>query len=211
MGGDRTAKALMRLRRRHRADEALARGADQQRQAERLQFAEPGQRHHALLRRLAEADAGIEHDIAGRNAGLRGDVERPREEGGDILHDVDAGIGAVAVVHDDHGHAARRDQRRHAGIALQPPDVVGDGSALIERPGDDRRFHAVDRDGNAQRDDLRQHRLQPLQFVVRGDRLGAVGPGRFRADVDDVGALGDHPAGLSQRALGGDELSAVGE
>ena len=43
----------------------------------------------------------------------------------------------------------------HAGIALKSPDVVGDASPLIERPGDDRRFHAVDRDGNAQRHDLR--------------------------------------------------------
>ena len=39
----------------------------------------------------------------------------------------------------------------------------------------------------------------------------AIGPGGFRADVDDVGALGDHAAGLRQRALGRDELSAVGK
>ena len=38
-----------------------------------------------------------------------------------------------------------------------------------------------------------------------------VGPGGFRADVDDVGALGDHPPGLGQRALGGGELPAVGK
>ena len=33
----------------------------------------------------------------------------------------------------------------------------------------------------------------------------------FRADVDDVGTLRDHPAGLRQRALGCGKLSAVGE
>ena len=146
-----------------------------------------------------------------RNSGLRGDVERTREEVGDILHDVDAGIGAVAVMHDDDGRAALGDQAGHAGIALQAPDVVGDGGALIERPGDDGRFHAVDRDGNAERHHVRQHRLQPFQFFVRRDRLRSIGPGGFRADVDDVGALGDHPPGLRQRAFGGGELSAVGE
>jgi hypothetical protein len=82
---------------------------------------------------------------------------------------------------------------------------------VIERPGNDRRFHAVDRNGNAERHDLRQHRLQALQFFVRGNRLRAVGPGGFRADVDDVGALGDHPSGLRQCPLGGRKLPAVRE
>ena len=111
-------------------------------------------------------------------------------------------IGAVAVVHDDDGDIALGDQSGHAGIALQAPDVIGDGSALIERPGDDGRFHAVDRDGNAERDDICQHRLQPPQFFFRRDRLRAIGPGGFRADVDDVGALGDHAPGLRQCAFG---------
>ena len=33
-----------------------------------------------LLRRLAEADAGIEHDALARDAGARGDVERALED-----------------------------------------------------------------------------------------------------------------------------------
>ena len=129
-------------------------------------------------------------------------VQRSREEIGDVLHDVDRGIGAVAVVHDDDRRLARGDQAGHARIALQAPDVVGDRCAVIERPGDDGRFHAVDRYRNAKRDDVGQHRPQAVQFLVRRNRLGAIGPGGFRADVDDVGALGDHPTRLRQRALG---------
>ena len=117
----------------------------------------------------------------------------------------------VAVVHDDDGRMARRQQPGHVGIALQAPDVVGDGGAGIERPGDDGRFHAVDRDGDTERHDFGQDRLQPLQFFVGRDRLRAIGPGGFRADVDDVGAFGDHAPGLRQRALRRDELSAVGK
>jgi len=41
----------------------------------------------------------------------------------------------------------------------------------LERPGDDGRFHAVDRHGNPQRDDVRQHRLQAPQFLFRRDRF----------------------------------------
>jgi hypothetical protein len=162
MRGNRAAEALMRLRRRHRADETLARGADQQRKSERLQLAEPRQCSHALLRRLAEADAGVEDNFVRRNSRFRRDVERVREEVDDVLHDVHSGIGAVAVVHDDDGRAALGDEAGHAGIALQAPDIVGDRGALIQRPGDDGRFHAVDRHGNAERDDVRQHRLQAL-------------------------------------------------
>ena len=81
------------------------------------------------------------------------------------------GIGAVAVVHDDDGRFALGHQARHAGVALQAPDVVGDGGALVERPGHDLRLHAVDRDGNAERDDFGKHRLQPAHFFFRRDRL----------------------------------------
>jgi hypothetical protein len=48
-------------------------------------------------------------------------------------------------------------------------------------------------------------------FVGRDRLLRAVGPGGFRADVDDVGTLGDHAPRLRQRALRGDKLSAVGK
>ena len=56
-----------------------------------------------------------------------------------------------------------------------------------------------------------KHRAQPLQLFLGGHRLRAIGPGGLRADVDDVGTLGDHAAGLRQRALRRDELSAVGK
>ena len=74
--------------------------------------------------------------------------------GGDVLHDVDAGIGAIAVMHDDDGCLARGEQAGHAVVALQAPDVVGDHGALVQRPGDDLGLHAVDGDGDAERDDI---------------------------------------------------------
>src|ERR1700741_2204481 len=89
---DRSAETLLRLGGTNARDEALARGADQDRQAERFEFLEPRQRDYALLRRLAEADAGIEHDIAFANAGLAGDLQRARKEIGHVLHDVDRRI-----------------------------------------------------------------------------------------------------------------------
>ena len=147
-----------------------------------------------------------------RDAGLVGDVERAGKEGGDIGHDVDGGIGGVAVMHHHDRHVALGDQPCHAAIALQAPDIVGDDGAAIQRPGGDGRFHAVDGDGDAKRDHLGKHGLQPPQLVLRRHRLrAAIGAGGFCADVDDVGAFGDHAAGLRQRAFRRDEGAAVGE
>ena len=96
MRGDRPTESLMRFGRRDRSNEELARGADQKRQSEGAKFVQARQHDHALLVRLAKADAGVEHDIFAANTRARGDVERARKEGGDILHDVDGGIGAIA-------------------------------------------------------------------------------------------------------------------
>ena len=105
-----------------------------------------------------------------------------------------------------------RDQRRHVGIALQAPDVVDDRRAMIERPGGDPGFDGVDRERQAELHDLRQYRLEPRQFVVGRDRLGAaIGPRRLRADIENVGALLSHFPGMGDGASGVEKLAAVGE
>jgi len=75
MRGDRTAQPLLRLRGDDRSDEAFARGANQERRSEAAEFVQARQRRHALLRRLAEADAGIKHDITFANARLGRDIK----------------------------------------------------------------------------------------------------------------------------------------
>src|ERR1700692_4432035 len=106
MGRNRAAEPAVGRRRRYRVDEALARGAEEERQAKPAEPFEPGDRLHALLRRLAEADAGIEHDAVAPDAGARGDVERACEEALHLRHDVERRIGALAVVYDDDRTAA---------------------------------------------------------------------------------------------------------
>ncbi len=137
VGSDRTSDTLVRCRRCHGADETFARCADQKRQAEALELGKPREASDALLRSLAEANAGIEHDVLARDACAVCDLQRAGEEGQHIGDDVYRSIGSLAIVHHDHRHAALGDQRRHIGIALQAPDVVDDGCALVERPGCD--------------------------------------------------------------------------
>ena len=100
----------------------------------------------------------------------------------------------------------------HAGIALQAPDVVGDNSALHRAPRQ-RRPISCCRSTRERR--ARRPRPAPAAAAATlpppRPAARAIGPGRFRADVDDVGALGDHPAGLRQCAFRRGELPAVGE
>ena len=202
----------VRLRRRDAVDEALARQAHEQRQAEFAQLGKPRDHRDALLRGLAEADAGIEHDALARDAGARRDVERAREERLHVGHDVERRIDGLAVVHHDHRHAVLGGDACHVGIALQAPDVVEDRGAPFERPGRDLGLDGVDRDRQAEPHDLGKHRRKTRELVVERDRLRAgIWPGRFRADVEDVGAFAGHAARMRDRNRRIEELSAVGE
>jgi len=163
---DRAADALVGRSGRHRIDETLARGADQEWQAEGSQFAEPRNRDDALRRRLAEADAGVEDDLVACDAGAVGDVERAAEECGYVGHDVDCGVCGLAIVHDDDWNAMFGDDAREIAIALQAPDVVDHGGALGERRSRNGRLHGVDRNRHLERGHGRQHRFEPPQFFL---------------------------------------------
>ena len=78
------------------------------------------------MRRFAEANAGIKHDLAAPNPRPCGDVQRPCEEIADVADDVERRVWPLAVVHDDDGRAVPSDNARHIGIALQTPDIVHD-------------------------------------------------------------------------------------
>src|SRR5256885_420769 len=67
---NRAAEPLLRLGWRNEIDEPLARKADEDWQTKTFQFRQPGDDLDALLRRLAKADAGIEHEAVAGDAGF---------------------------------------------------------------------------------------------------------------------------------------------
>ncbi len=79
-----------------------------------------------LFERLAEADAGIEHDAVIADAGRRRALERFAEERLELVDDVERGVGFFTVVHDDDGGIVGGDGRRHVRIARKTPYVVDD-------------------------------------------------------------------------------------
>ena len=56
-----------------------------------------------------------------RDPGLVGDLERAREEGGDVLHDVDGRIDCLAIVHRDQRHRVVGDHARHVARRAAGP------------------------------------------------------------------------------------------
>ncbi len=121
------------------------------------------------------------------------------------------GIGRLAIVHDDDAHPGLRRDIGHRRIALQAPDVVDEGDALRRREARDGGLRRIDRDRLLDAvDDIGEKRIEPGLFDVGRHRLVA-GPGRFGADVDDVGALRREPPRLRHRRGRGLETAAVGE
>ena len=76
MGADRAEEPVARrhIRIVEAAEQRLARHADQHRKAERLDLGQAVQRFEMLVPALAEADAGVEHDMRIRNAGAPGEL-----------------------------------------------------------------------------------------------------------------------------------------
>ena len=202
--GDRSAQPAIGRRRRYLVDEALARRADQERQAEFLQFREPRDHRQALFRRHAKADAGIEHDIVARDAGAVGNLERALEEGGDVGHDV-GGIRLFAVVHHHHRHAdGRATTRAMSGSRCRPQTSLTIAAPARSAQSATLAFMVSIETGTPSATTAGSTGFEAAHFVVGRHRLhAAVGAGQFCADVDDVGAVGDHLAGMRDAAIRG--------
>ncbi len=212
VGGDGAGQALLGLGGDHLADQRLARGAEQQREAEPADFAKPGQRRQILLERLAEADAGVEHDAVGADAGFRRALQRVLEEADDVGDDVDRAVDHRAVVHDDDtGIVGGRDMR-HIRIAQQAPDIVEDRRAAAEA-----RPPPPWPSGYRSRPAPRSRRRAPPAPAARAPSPPRVRPGvaaglvDSAADIDDIRALVDHAPRVGQRIVQRHRAAAIGE
>ena len=96
-------------------------------------------------------------------------------------------------VHDDQRRAFFGRQREHLRIAASAGDVVDDGRARIERRAGHIGLGSVDRKTDLGRfaASCLDHGKHAFHLLVSRNRLRP-GPGRFAADVDDVGAVLRH-------------------
>ncbi len=167
------------------------------------------QQREVVLRRLAEADARIDPDLA--HPGGAGPGRPLQHEAVHLGHHVAvAGVGlhgAGLALH-VHGHPAGAGLRRH--LPQRGRDVVDQrGPGADGRPGH-RGLGGVDRDTRAGGGQRLDHRHHPGQLLVEGHR-GGPGAGGLAPDVDHVGPLGGQLEAVGHGALGGGVEAAVGE
>ena len=210
VGGERARETPIDLGVNDPADERLAGEPDQDRRSQSTEAIEIPDAGMVLLPRLAEADARIEQDPAKGHASARREVERALKETHDVIKDVDRRILLLPVVHDDDRRGGLRDGVRHAGIALQSPDIVDDASAEPRRLARHRRLAGVNGDRRVKVSQRLEHRRHSLElFVLRNRKM--TGSCQLAANVDDRRPLGDHRF-CTRDGYGGVEMAtAVGE
>ena len=174
-GRQRALQAVLDRLVEHRADEPLARGADQHRQPEvRPQLAQPAEDRDADRRRLGEPEARIDDQAGARDAGRRSDPDALGESAGQPLDQVVGSLGrasrparsdgpagrvggwlggrlASAPVPDDQGGAGLSRDLGQARIERQAADVVDDRRAGRQRRLGDAGLAGVDRDRHRDR------------------------------------------------------------
>ena len=90
-------------------------------------FREAGEDCQVLWLGFREADAGIEDDAGGINAGGSGEREAAEEKSFYVFDDIArSGAELRGVVHEDRGGAVAGDHPGHGGVALKSVNVVDD-------------------------------------------------------------------------------------
>ena len=175
--------------------EALVSGADEHRAAERGEGFELLEYLPALLRRLGEAQAGVEYPFA--DARLVGNALKAAEVVHQGVHDafrvLAAGVhraGVAPFVHRYVFEPQAADGRKHLGVVLAGGDVVDD-----EWPGKGigaaHDFGAGGVDGELEAAvAAAQHGFKPLPLLLDGYVLRSRAGGDC-PEVDDVCALGE--------------------
>ena len=115
-----------------------------------------------------------------------------------------------AIVHEDQRRAAARDDVRERRLVDERADVVDDRRAEVDGAVGNRRFVGVNRDRHAEPAHALEHRRDATPLLRVRQRPGP-GPRRLAADVEDVGAVGDHPGRVGNRDVRIESLTAVGE
>ena len=137
-------------------DKGLARGADQNRQAEFLQAPQIPNDLAVLFRGLAEPDARINHELPPPHPGAAGLPQRPAQPGLDHGQDVFHwrqplhGPGRAPDMHQRQRHPVAPGHARHRRIEAQPADVVDHLRPGLEGGFGHLSLGGINRDRNAQ-------------------------------------------------------------
>ena len=198
-------------------EHGLAGDADEEGAVGDAEVGEVAEELQVVVEGFAEAEAGVEDDACGVDAGVGEDVQSAFEVGADFGDDIliSGGLlhggGGAAHVHDDEAGGGFGGELDHAGIASEAGDVVDDVGSGGEGGAGDGGFHGVDgEEGAGLGADGADDGDDAADFFFGGDGFGA-GAGGFATEVEDFGAFGEEVEGVFDGAAGIEEAAAVGE
>ena len=221
-GGDRAAEAGVGLAAVEGADEAFAARAYENGCAQGLEVADVCEDGEVVGEAFAEAYAGIEGNsrridasgVAGRKPGS--EVGFDLRDGVSVARVVLHGFGAPLRVHEDEIAAEARRSLQRVRAVCECADVVPDIAAGLDAGAGDFGLAGVDGEdrflvgvGEGGADGL-DHGDGAAEFLSDINGLRARSRA-LAADVEDVGTLLHHAAGLGDGALDGGVAAAVAE
>jgi hypothetical protein len=185
------------------------------RHAEREEHVLTREQLEVLRRRLAEADAGSTTMRSGRSrrhGSRRSARAGTRDLAGDVVVDRFGLHRARRAAHVHQADAAARMRRDELDRARrsQRGDVVDDVGAEVERGAHDLDLGRVDRDRAAEADRRLRAPGERAPALLDAHRQRA-GPARLAADVEDVGAFGEHLLAAGDRLRRRQARAAFGE
>jgi 2-haloacid dehalogenase len=217
-GGNRAVHTFARnLHAGERADEALARRANEDRYAEPVQQRQAREQFEVVVARLAETNARIDDEFGARDAGPDAGIHTRFE----IIEDVELDIVVLGIVlhgawialrvHQDDGRAKFRSGFDRAIVEAQRRDIVDDVGSGRDGGTHDFGLAGVDGDqrvhGIAKRLDHGHH---PRNLLLHGHgfRTRAC---RLAADIDDIRAVGCQLHAVPDGGLRVGQQAPVGE
>src|ERR1700730_18620530 len=211
IGGERANEVFIDRRGGMFSEQRLTRNPDEDRQGVVLQRRKIGQGRKILRSAFAETDAGIENDTCGGDTSGFRKTQRTVEEPAHVRDDVEIGIDAGAIVHQNHCRAGFGDRVGHGTIFLQSPNIVDHACAEFCCATRDLGFGRIDRKRNVDATcQLAENGREAGELLFRRDGRMAWARG-FRPHIDNVGAICRELFRLLHGGIEAEEFAAIGE
>ena len=113
-----------------------------------------------------------------------------------------AGSALIAIVHDDDGRLVLGHDARHVGIALQAPHIIDDRRARSSAQAATAALSVSIDTGTPSATTSDNIGAEPRAFLLeRYANRTAIGPRRFRTDIENIGAFRGETTGLDDGSL----------
>ena len=200
------------------ADRRFARQSGEDRHSQFAKCGQPPQQGQVMRKRLAETEAGVDHQLIAGYSGALKRRDPPGKKGSHLGHYIKVFrtvLHAARVLPHVHGRqnhprACRLGCCRERARLAKGPDIVEHRDPHRAHPQHHFGLVGIDGQGNAKAGAATQHRHQALHFHLQGHRFGAR-PRRLGADIEQISPLLHKAGRVRDRGIRVEMAAAVRE